>query len=317
MAFEKRYTAKEAALAVLKKTEELLRFSRLAKAENPDEKQDAKLGEEVEHLCEDHMIENKAAEKKEGHKLVQKSECMKCNLVKPTPASGQGDTLRLDAKDREWQMDKSEFADLTGDFAELEEMFKAEREGGVDVGSKKLGYKPSKLGAEEKQAEPSDKAFQVEGKEHKSSDDSRMGHTNDPDKDPKEGAEGNNAEPGSKPGVESHPGQDAHPISETKGHLKLAKFIGRMEHKRSLRNPGMDKAEGLEKADTLSAKRGEVSPGGHVRSAQRAFTHAKNPNASSPKIEREMGRESMAAAKKGHAKKLEGIKSQPKPKLPR
>ena len=41
---------------------------------NPDEKQDAKLGEDVEHLVEDHMVDNKAAEAKEGHKIeVKKS----------------------------------------------------------------------------------------------------------------------------------------------------------------------------------------------------------------------------------------------------
>ncbi len=44
---------------------------KLTKKENPDEKADAKLGEEVEHLTEKHMLDNKAAEKKEGHKIVK------------------------------------------------------------------------------------------------------------------------------------------------------------------------------------------------------------------------------------------------------
>lgn len=73
----------------------------------------------------------------------------------------------------------------------------------------------------------------------------------------------------------------------------------------------------LAKADVLATKPGKVSPGGHVRSAARAFAHAKNPNASSPKIEREMGRESMAAAKQGHKEKLSALQSQPKPNLPK
>lgn len=38
---------------------------------NPDEKQDAKLGEGVEHLVEDHMMANKPAEMKEGHKIFK------------------------------------------------------------------------------------------------------------------------------------------------------------------------------------------------------------------------------------------------------
>lgn len=41
---------------------------------NPDEKEDAKLGEDVEHLTEDHMLRNKSAEIKEGHKIFGKAE---------------------------------------------------------------------------------------------------------------------------------------------------------------------------------------------------------------------------------------------------
>jgi len=79
MADEKKYTAREAAYAVLKKTQEML----LAKAEskNPDKKADAELGEKVEHLVENHMVENKAAEKQEGHKI------MKSDEAKPAEAS--------------------------------------------------------------------------------------------------------------------------------------------------------------------------------------------------------------------------------------
>lgn len=70
----------------------------LPKSENPDEKQDAKLGEEVEHLCEDHMVRNASAERKEGHKLVSKAECAKC-------VGG---------------MQKSEWAELYEDLAKME-----------------------------------------------------------------------------------------------------------------------------------------------------------------------------------------------------
>lgn len=50
---------------------ELEKFDALVKKhkENPDAAADAKLGENVEHLVEDHMIENSSAEKKEGHKV--------------------------------------------------------------------------------------------------------------------------------------------------------------------------------------------------------------------------------------------------------
>jgi hypothetical protein len=323
MAHEKKYTAREAAIAVLAKAQEMLNKTQiievldpkaaLKKAENPDEKQDAKLGEDVEHLCEEHMMANKAAERKEGHKLVQKSNCMECNLVKPTPKSGQGDTLRRPANEAKWQMDKAE---LSGDLEKLEELFKAERKGGVDVGKESVGYKPSKLGAEEKdQEEPSDSAFEVKGKDSKSSDDKRLGRTDDPDKNPKERAEGNNAEPGSKPGVESHPGQDTPPI---KGHHKLAKFIGRMEYKKSQAMPKseeMAKGKREDYARSQSSKETGVhlpakmeAPVYHQEGASRAGLEAKWSKKGPHKV---------ARAKEEHQKVLSEMKAQPKPKLPR
>jgi hypothetical protein len=230
MAEQKKYTAREAALAVLAKAHEMLKSEHMNKPphptpapmlamseKNPDASADAELGERIEHLCEKHMMDNKDAERKEGHKIVKSEDCMKCNMKQPNPSTGQGDLLHRPAAKAKWQMDKGE---------------EREKEGGVDTGSKKLGYKPSKIGAEEKDQEmPSDGAFEPKGIDHKSSDDPRLGSTNDPDKDPKEHAEGNNAQPGSKPAVEANVSQDTNSI---KGHMKLAKFIGRMEHKRSL-----------------------------------------------------------------------------------
>lgn len=52
-------------------------------AANPDEKQDAKLGEGVEHLVEDHMIENSAAERKEGHKFQPTKKSLAAMSEKP------------------------------------------------------------------------------------------------------------------------------------------------------------------------------------------------------------------------------------------
>lgn len=75
MANEKTYTAREAAFEVLKKAQEML--AKKAKKDNPDEKADADLGEKVEEIVENHMLDNKEAEKKEGHKImkdVKKSE---------------------------------------------------------------------------------------------------------------------------------------------------------------------------------------------------------------------------------------------------
>lgn len=120
----------------------------IAKNDNPDEKEDAKLGEDVEHLCEDHFKENADAERKEGHKLVAKSECTKCmakhalspeqikakmkkneNVPTVSEDKGQGDTLRRSPEDAKWQMDKSEnFSDLYEILETLEKGEKSEAE---------------------------------------------------------------------------------------------------------------------------------------------------------------------------------------------
>ena len=50
--------------------------SHMVKGENPDEKQDARLGEKVEHDVEDHMKENAAAEAKEGHSMAKPGDKM-------------------------------------------------------------------------------------------------------------------------------------------------------------------------------------------------------------------------------------------------
>lgn len=50
--------------------------AKLGKGENPDEKEDAELGEKVEHDVEEHMQENAAAEQKEGHSMAKPGEKM-------------------------------------------------------------------------------------------------------------------------------------------------------------------------------------------------------------------------------------------------
>jgi hypothetical protein len=50
---------------------------KMKKAKNPDEKEDAKLGEKIEQDVEQHMKRNKAAEKKEGHKIMKSEELSK------------------------------------------------------------------------------------------------------------------------------------------------------------------------------------------------------------------------------------------------
>src|ERR1035437_5794860 len=75
-----------------------------------------------------------------------------------------------------------------------------------------------KTNAATNQPEKSDKAFEVEPKSAQSSNDARLGQTPAPENNPKEQAEGNNQEWGTAPG--------------TKGHHKVAFFMGHMSAKR-------------------------------------------------------------------------------------
>jgi hypothetical protein len=125
------------------------------------------------------------------------------------------------------KMGKSE---LSVDFEGLESLLKGDTEN-----SKKLGYKLSDEGKEEVAPEASDKAYQIEGKDHKSSDDPRSGSTPNPENNPKEQAEGNNELAGTTPTQVGQDGKNKPGGDEIKGHLKLAKFAGRMEYKRQLK----------------------------------------------------------------------------------
>lgn len=106
---------------------------------------------------------------------------------------------------------------------------------GETENSKKLGYKLPEAGRNEKQPESSDKAFNVEGKDSKSSNDPRLASQSSPEKNPKEQAEGNNELAGTTPTQVGQDGKNVMGYDEMKGHLKLAKFLGRMEHKRTTR----------------------------------------------------------------------------------
>lgn len=64
-----------------------------------------------------------------------------------------------------------------------------------------------------------------------------------------------------------------------------------------------------------NATGGASSAGIAVRGAKRAFDHAKSGKASSPKIEKEMGKDHLKNAKSYHKKVLTEMKEMPKPKL--
>lgn len=122
-----------------------------------------------------------------------------------------------------------------------EELDKAETEN-----SKKLGYKLSEAGKKEVFAEESDKAFEVKGKESKSSDDARLSDQLNPEKNPKEQAEGNNELAGTTPTQVGEDGKNKPGFSEMRSDLKLAKWLGRMEEKRKAKSQNVEKSENFE-----------------------------------------------------------------------
>lgn len=95
--------------------------------------------------------------------------------------------------------------------------------------------------------------------------------------------------------VESHEEQNDAPEHKMKGHIKLAKFMGRMEHKRGQKAKEMEKGE-----DLLNPVAGER--------IKRAEGYKKQGDQMSNQIARE-------GAIGSHKERLEGIKQAPKPKF--
>jgi hypothetical protein len=225
---DKFVTPKHVALSVLQKVGELLEKSEIAKSGSysidpaPEDPNTVKKCEtcgtmskaEDKHECKP-MDKSEVAVLEEslgkllktlGQDKLAKSE----NYSKPTPAKGQGDTLTPDKTKIDYQLNKYE-----------------------DENSKKLGYKTSEAGNKEREPEASDKAFNVEDKDHKSSDDQRLNSQTNPHENAKEQAEGNNELAGTTPTQVGQDGKNKPGYDEQKSHLKLAKFIGRMEYKRT------------------------------------------------------------------------------------
>jgi hypothetical protein len=175
---------------------------------NPDERQDAQLGEDVEGLCERHMQENKGAERKEGHKLVKMEKCSMCK-------SG---------------MQKSEFAELYEDLKKMEKVegpdeneigTKFQKAEGQGSGIKKQPSNEMENGVKEEQA-PQRDAQDFETKPgHAPAPDHREAPQAAPGANPHEAAENNNPRAGTVPA--------------NKGVDKLRHFHSFMHGKRSMK----------------------------------------------------------------------------------
>lgn len=126
--------------------------------------------------------------------------------------------------------------------------------------------------------------------------------------------------------VESHEEENEDPKHEMKGHIKLAKFMGRMEHKKGMKSKEMDKAEtGFEqgvhtsRATGLSPSKtaqGRSDAGMHAMASKKDKDWANSGQASSPKTSMAISKDHKNAAVSEHKQVLDQIHNMTKPKLP-
>ena len=188
---DKKYTPREAAIAVLKKAEELYKSSTLAKAESKHDR------------------------------------CVK-DVERNSPGVGNAHAVCVaeGVKPAKWGKSEKPLEKKYEGFKAVEES--AKESGASDPAAVAAAAGRKKYGKE---------AFQnaaAKGKKMKKSDE----EGNNPD----EKADADLGEKVERE-VEQHEEQNEDPKHEMKGHIKLAKFMGRMEHKRGQKAKEMDKAE--------------------------------------------------------------------------
>ena len=267
MAFERRYTARQVAEAVLKTTQELLAKSELHKkyegfkaveesARESGASDPAAVAAAVgRKKYGKHAFQEAAAH---GHKMGKSDDLDKCGTFSKVHEKAKREGYSEESADKiaghAKAIEKSEMkAKLIKEGLSPNEV-EARLKKYETENSKKLGYKLPEAGRNENQPEKSDKAFEVQpqapknalgpespasGKndpmpEIQKSEDPRLNRQTPPGNNPKEQAEGNNELAGTTPTQVGQDGKNVPGGDEIRGHLKLAKFIGRMEHKRSL-----------------------------------------------------------------------------------
>lgn len=113
--------------------------------------------------------------------------------------------------------------------------------------------------------------------------------------------------------VENHEEHNEDPKHEMKGHIKLAKFMGRMEHKKSQKSKEMDKAEtGYEKG--VNVQNQQNRPG--MSQAGNDVRHAASKKGGAMGTSSMPASEHIADAKNQHKETLAQIHQMSKPKLP-
>lgn len=123
--------------------------------------------------------------------------------------------------------------------------------------------------------------------------------------------------------VEDHEESNEDPKHEMKGHIKLAKFMGRMEHKRGQQSKEMDKGEN---ASQMSGKSGKLATAetGHEKGinvkgnqgSSQGISEAGSAVRNAPHSMPNKASSLMSGAKDAHKETLNQIHQMSKPKLP-
>ena len=129
-----------------------------------------------------------------------------------------------------------------------------------------------------------------------------------------------------KPNIPEPMGKAEAPM---KGHMKLARFVGRMDAKKEQKAKEIDKSQdvstepsgyqrsvGVSQVSGVHTGGSGSKAGGLARSGKSHIDHAKSGNASNSKVSAAVGKDSLNQSKDDHKQVLGQMKAMPKPKLP-
>jgi hypothetical protein len=204
---EKKYSPQEAAVAVLKKVEEMLK------------------SEKSKHdRCVEH-VEANSPEVKNAHAVCVAEGVKPAKWEKSEKENEIGTKLKKDGATA-----GNPTSRIDSGFGRI--IVKSEEK----TENKKVPSDAQHPRIKEEAQERDYKDFETKSGSSKSSDDHRLAEQKDPQHNPKEEAEGNNELAGTTPTQVGKDGKNKPGYDEMKSHLKLARFMGYMDAKRKGRS---------------------------------------------------------------------------------
>jgi hypothetical protein len=287
---DKKYTPREAAIQVLQKAEELYRASSLSKAEIPLEK--AKMDESM-------SIGDKARARTQRNNRTETTTTPPSLMGK---LMGKKPTTETESTSAKYHQGPNRGLHMntvgghgTGAGAGKKVVgtpAATQHKTFVPSGKDRLAHKLTQVGKSEDQANPDASA------------DAKLGEKVEQD-------------------VQAHEAQNQDSAHHEKGSYKLAKFMGRREHKRGQQGKEMDKGENSAqmsgKTGTLASKETGHEQGVNVkgnRGASHGISEAGAAVRDIPHSSPKQAAANMAGAKESHQQTLNQIHQMSKPKLP-